>query len=194
MKKPDPTAFWGARYEVYVAATMIRAGYRLEYEDESDGSSKHPEFIAVHKIRNTKIAVEAKKRNRSMTTVEPEKIKMGIKNLLNSAVKKSSHLPFLIFLELDLPPYNGDPLDQLWAREFLDFHNLTRDSDGKDFPNIIVFTNNPPAQNQDIAKSQRSYIITKSLMPKVFLANIDEVVNEIKIAVDSSDTIPTDQN
>lgn len=39
--------FQGARYELFVAATMIRAGFALEHEDESDGSGKHPEFIAT---------------------------------------------------------------------------------------------------------------------------------------------------
>jgi hypothetical protein len=33
--------FPGARYEVFVAATIIRAGFELEFENEDDGSTSH---------------------------------------------------------------------------------------------------------------------------------------------------------
>jgi hypothetical protein len=35
--------FQGARYELTVAATLVRAGFDLDFEDESDGKCKHPE-------------------------------------------------------------------------------------------------------------------------------------------------------
>ena len=39
--------FQGAYYELIVANTLIRAGFTLELEDETDGESKHCEFSAV---------------------------------------------------------------------------------------------------------------------------------------------------
>jgi hypothetical protein len=39
--------FPGARYEVFVAATLIRAGFELEFENEDDGSTSHCEFTAT---------------------------------------------------------------------------------------------------------------------------------------------------
>jgi hypothetical protein len=43
----DPEQFQGAYYELVVANTLIRAGFMLELEDETDGESKHCEFFAV---------------------------------------------------------------------------------------------------------------------------------------------------
>lgn len=43
LKHPDQ--FQGARYELFVAATCIRAGYRIEYADETDSTTQHPEFV-----------------------------------------------------------------------------------------------------------------------------------------------------
>jgi hypothetical protein len=62
LKHPDQ--FQGARYELAVAATMMRAGFTVKYEDESDTTRKHPEFTAVHTATGTTVAVEAKSRVR----------------------------------------------------------------------------------------------------------------------------------
>lgn len=59
--------FSGARYEAFVAAAMIRAGFDLEFENEQDGSSTHCEFTATSKITGRKFSVEAKHR-------EPEEV------------------------------------------------------------------------------------------------------------------------
>jgi len=47
--------FWGARYEVNVAAIFVRAGFTIEFEDESDRSTSHCEFTATHKRTGRKI-------------------------------------------------------------------------------------------------------------------------------------------
>lgn len=41
-----PDQFQGARYEVFAAASCIRAGYKIVYEDETDVAQKHDEFVA----------------------------------------------------------------------------------------------------------------------------------------------------
>ena len=55
--------FQGARHELFAAATCVRAGYDIEYEDERDGTRKHPELIATHRATGQKVAVEAKSRH-----------------------------------------------------------------------------------------------------------------------------------
>ena len=40
--------FQGARHELFTAATLIRAGFEIDYENEDDRTQKHPEFFAVH--------------------------------------------------------------------------------------------------------------------------------------------------
>ncbi len=60
----DPKQFPGAYYETYVAAIFIKAGFILEFEDESDKSTSHCEFTATHKKTGKKYSVEAKLRHR----------------------------------------------------------------------------------------------------------------------------------
>ena len=45
----DRDQFPGALYETFVAASMLRAGFNLEFENESDGSTTHCEFTATSK-------------------------------------------------------------------------------------------------------------------------------------------------
>ena len=52
--------FQGAYYELIVANILIRAGFELTLEDESDGGTKHCEFSAVSKRTGRKYWVEAK--------------------------------------------------------------------------------------------------------------------------------------
>ncbi len=58
----DREAFQGARYELFVAARMIRAGFDLEPENEGDGSTQHAEYVATHRRTKEMFAVEAKSR------------------------------------------------------------------------------------------------------------------------------------
>lgn len=41
--------FQAARHELYVAALFVAAGFEVKFENESDNSRKHPEFIATDK-------------------------------------------------------------------------------------------------------------------------------------------------
>lgn len=102
--------FYGARYELFVAATFIRAGFDFAYEDETDTTVKHAEFIATHKESGLVVAVEAKARQRTVRVpFDVASIRPGVKQLLvNAAEKKPAHT-LIAFLELNLPP---EPTDQ----------------------------------------------------------------------------------
>lgn len=174
MQQPDRTNFWGARYEATVASTFIKAGFDIEYEDESDGSERHPEFIAVHRDTGEKIAVEAKKRNRQTVPQNESEIKLKITSLIGNAVGKFKEIPFVLFLELDLPPIDGNPLEKPWIKELLESHGRAgvRDTDGKDFLNMIIFTNYPTEHPQDEKTYPgRTYIVSQSQAPKINVKN-----------------------
>jgi hypothetical protein len=47
LKHPDQ--FQGARYEVYVAASFVKAGFDVTLEDETDTDTSHCEFNAIHR-------------------------------------------------------------------------------------------------------------------------------------------------
>ena len=58
----NPREFQGAYYELMIANTLIRAGFILTLEDETDPSTKHCELAAVSKRTGKKYWVEAKMR------------------------------------------------------------------------------------------------------------------------------------
>ena len=102
--------FYGARYELFVAATFIRAGFAFAYEDETDTTVKHVEFIAKHHEIGLTIAVEAKARRRVVKVpFDVASIRPGVRRLLVNAAEKKPVHPLVVFLELNLPP---EPTDQ----------------------------------------------------------------------------------
>ena len=56
LKRPEE--FQATRYELYVGAVMIRAGFDLEAEDERDSSRPHGEYRATHRRTGEVFVVE----------------------------------------------------------------------------------------------------------------------------------------
>ena len=143
--------FQGARYELFVAATCIRAGFNIEYEDESDKTKKHPEFIATHKLTGQKISVEAKSRHRqSVIKLDNQQeseplIKVRIGKILNDAIQKPTCYHYVIFIGLNLPPYSGIVFEKPWFKEILkSIKKISGKSVREPKPyNLILFTNHP---------------------------------------------------
>jgi hypothetical protein len=106
----DPQRFHGARYELAVAAIMIRAGFDIEFEDESDNTRRHAEFVATHRATGVKVSVEAKARRRSGVMgwigprQDPAVIKLSVDSLLRDACEKNPDLPLVVFIDANMPP------------------------------------------------------------------------------------------
>jgi hypothetical protein len=111
----DRVAFQGARHEVAVAATMVRAGFEVEFEDETDSSRKHPEFVATHHHTRTRIAVEAKSIHRTgvlgyrngnpppaLDHASFHKIAAQVCGQVQRALPKAHNLPLYVFVDLNL--------------------------------------------------------------------------------------------
>lgn len=97
----DKTAFRGALYETFVASNLILAGFILEMENESDGSSSHCEFLAYLPDSETKYAIEAKAR-------EIYKDNVGIGKQLYKALKKAvGDNKRIVFIEMNIPNLEG---------------------------------------------------------------------------------------
>ena len=112
-------SFQGARYELAVASIFVRLDYKLEWIPEK--TTKSCEFFATHKYSGEVVAVEAKSRHRSGVLHQPgiqeapEELKIGITGLLNQALEqKPQNVPFVIFLDLNIPPTEGPPQDTAW--------------------------------------------------------------------------------
>jgi hypothetical protein len=105
--------YQGARYELFVIATCVRAGFSVEYEDETDGSRTHPELIATHKRTGLKVAIEAKSRHREgvlgfksrtpAATNVPDSHRAGVGRLLTDAALKEPKRPYVVFVDVNLP-------------------------------------------------------------------------------------------
>jgi hypothetical protein len=105
----DRKRFQGARHEVFVSAVLTRANFRLDYEDESDSSGKHPEMIGVHRGSGQEVAIEAKSRHvHGVLDYRADSGRKGgfsVTSLLRKAFgKPTGGRPFVVFLDLNVPP------------------------------------------------------------------------------------------
>jgi hypothetical protein len=107
----DPGQFQGAYYELIAANMLIRAGFDLTLEDETDGGSKHCEFSAVSKRSGKRYWVEAKMRAVSGLLGKTDKDGTSDTNPLssmvphlNAAFKKPAKDDRLIFIDLNSEP------------------------------------------------------------------------------------------
>jgi len=144
--------FQGARYELLAAATCVKAGFDIEYEDEKDRKKTHVEFIATHKRTGQKVCVEAKSRHREGVLGQPGSVKNGrdikvrIGNLLNSALKKEHNHPLVVFIDFNLPPRKAkDIFKKPISGEIKKIiTNIEKTYGNIDKFNLIVFTNVHP--------------------------------------------------
>jgi SEC-C motif len=114
----DRGNFQGAFYELFVANTLIRAGFELTLEDEADGIAKHCEFAAVSRRTGKKYWVEAKMKavagllgQTQGTNANP--ISRLIPHL-NDALAKPAADERLIFIDLNAEPEFGTDLKPAW--------------------------------------------------------------------------------
>jgi len=88
--------FQGTRYEIFVAATLIRLGYHLERDDAFVEGQKNVEFLATDKISGQILAIEAKSRHRPGILGMPGKpqsphtIRVRLGQLLNWKIRRPS--------------------------------------------------------------------------------------------------------
>jgi hypothetical protein len=135
--------FQGARYELFVAAAFIRAGWDIAYEDESDGSRKHTEFVAKHLESGREVAVEAKARQRHMRgEFDMATIRPGVRDLMLSAANKGATHPLVVFVELNLPPESVDKPPTWVPHVDQVLYEIAAEKFGSPF-DLVVFTNRP---------------------------------------------------
>lgn len=151
--------FQGARHELFAEATCLRAGFSIEHEDETDGTTRHAEFTATHKATGQKASVEAKSKHRPGILGFPgirqaageHSLKVG--KLLNDAIRKNAPHPLVVFFDLNLP---WSAASKLLAGHIpphpviqgtLD--RMRRKYSGRDPINLLVVTNHPEHYSAD---------------------------------------------
>jgi hypothetical protein len=104
--------FQGAFFETQVAAWMIKAGFELEFEDETSRRSTHCEFTATYKATGEKYSVEAK--SRQTESGKSSKPKVGRK--LYEALEKKAKYKRIIFLDLNRPLHTIEAAEREMTR------------------------------------------------------------------------------
>ncbi len=142
--------FQGARHEVFAVATCIRAGFDIEFEDDTDRTTKHTEFVATHRETGQKINVEAKSKRRKGVLSKPgprvsdERVRVRVRRLINDAIAKPVQHPYVIFLDLNLPPSSPIRMSQAWFDKIVQPIIRDREEKGESDPwSLLVFSNYP---------------------------------------------------
>lgn len=105
------TDFQSFRYEISVAAIMVRAGFDIEWYDISGRNGKKSEFIATNIRTGQKVTVEAKSLHRDgsvhekgILNLKDDKESVIAQRLKAAEEKKESGIPHLIFIDVNRPP------------------------------------------------------------------------------------------
>jgi hypothetical protein len=99
LKQPDQ--FFSAYYETAVFGALIRAGFELEFEDETDPSTTHCEVTATFRKSGRKFSVEAKMRQASTASVD-------IGRQIKKALRKKAIHARIVFAEINIPELSDD--------------------------------------------------------------------------------------
>lgn len=135
--------FQGVEYEIAVAAIFVRAGFDIEFLEEQPGK-KICEFVARHSA-GLQIAVEAKSRHRSGVLNErgeaSAEIKGDIKKLYFQAREKVPGMPFVIFIEPNIPTLGEIPSDKpTWIEDIVKIIRKAT-PENPSLHNLVVITN-----------------------------------------------------
>jgi hypothetical protein len=134
--------YQGARYELFAAACLLRAGFKIEFEDESDSKRSHCEFTAIHGKTKRSFSVEAKSRHRDQESVETPQARMH--KILQKALQKQADHERIIFVDVNLPPDTKALFEEEWHKELGTTLKALEDKQRPDDPwpqAIIFFTN-----------------------------------------------------
>ena len=163
----NPQQFQGARFELCVTASMLVAGFDVQFEDEGDSTRKHAEFLATHKS-GLKIAVEAKSRHRDgvlgfrsqsrrgLTDIEP---RVAVEGLLRDAVSKEPEHPYFVFIDVNLPYAKAGTENPEWFAEMAEsVQTVRKEWAPGDFPaNAVFFCNDPTHHEPEVVPDGRSF-------------------------------------
>lgn len=171
----DKNQFQGARYEIYVTSSFVKAGFDIEFEDETDKSKSHCEFMATHKKTGNKYSVEAKSRHRpgllgqTGDTRSPDEIRLRIGSLLRNALKKEASNLRIVFIDINMPPEEGGPFDRRWLKSLkAEVSKVEKEKINGDLfpPAYLFFTNHPHHYvGEEEPEPQKIFLMTALNIP-----------------------------
>jgi hypothetical protein len=149
--------FQGARHELFAEATCLRAGFRIEREDERDPATQHAEFTAIHPVTGEQFSIEAKSKHRAGVLGRPgaplphEKLSLAFGALINNAIRKNPPHPLVIFMDTNLPfksaerVYTAQSLNPMVPSRYMVrlVERIRSEHGGTDPYAMLAFTNQP---------------------------------------------------
>lgn len=146
-----PATFPGAYYEADIFAALIRAGYEIEFEDQSGKEGKRCEARIRSKRSGAEFSIEAKSVHRQgamgadRNVVLPGKpLRQSIRDQLYKALGKVAPHRRIIFIDVNLPDDSADP--PAWIEEAADAvesaEGMTVDGKATE-PAYVILTNRP---------------------------------------------------
>lgn len=169
--------FLPARYELFVAATMIRAGFDISLEDEDDRTTSHCEFAATHRKTGRRFSVEAKCRT-------GEGLRPG--RQLQKALAKRADYERMVFIELaigDLRGGDGVPRELTGALQLIRRLEGKMNSDGQPLPPAYVFITNSPAHLHLDSTDVHSFVLGEGFQIPDF--KLDSKFPSLRAAIDA---------
>jgi hypothetical protein len=153
----DAGQFQGAYYELFVASVLIRAGFKLTLEDETDPKNKHCEFAAVSSTTGKRFWVEAKMRSvdglLGKTSVDGGADNKPLARLvphLNDALAKPAADDRLIFIDVNAPTKIKDQKPD-WLEPAMKRLEQFENKENKTNATAMIFVTNV-AYHRDLAK------------------------------------------
>lgn len=195
-----PGNFQGARFELEVAATLVISGFDIAYEDETDKTSRHPELIATLSCTGLRLAIEAKSKHRHGVLGLPVREgrgtpkALGLRRMLKDAFEKHPPLPYIVFVDLNMPPTELTGVEHPWVQEIRrTIDSLARSTRGGELSaNAVIFANDPAhyTPHDPVRPNHEPWLAVITPRPAHMLADIGHLVNIILNAREHRRNIP----
>ncbi len=181
--------FQSFRYEIAVAALMVRAGFKIKWYDISGQKGKQSEFLATHLHSEQQLTVEAKSlrrdgilHNKGSIDVDDNKTKQIVKLLKVAEKKKKIGIPHAVFIDINRPPEGSQAQSDIDYLKSL-INAMPRISPEKPAKHeILVLTNFTPyfgGIGKPVPKYQNYPVIPQHSFDKRELSFYSEIFNSL---------------
>lgn len=175
--------FQGARYELYVTTSFVKADFDIEFEDETNRASSHCEFLATHKQTKNKYSVEAKSCHHAGFLGQKGKlqnlsqIKLRIGQLLNDALRKQAGHTRIVFIDVNMPPEEEKNFKISWFNPLVKIIGQIEVQQKKEnliIPAFLFFTNHPYHYiGEDKIDPSKNFFLTAINIPEFKINDAD---------------------
>lgn len=173
--------FHGAYFETFVFASLIKAGFEIELENESAPQTTHTECTAIHKQSKRKYSVEAKARSvkgilgKDEAQGAPKDGKVNVTRKLRDALKKESPYERIVFIDPNVPDNRKDTEGGKWSEWMENAHRDVKEAEqtmmihGEPAPHAFVFIINLPYHYEPNETDYRVGVVTEGFkLPDYF--------------------------